>query len=49
MAERDVNEQIGCPNCRGAGCRTCGDEGTVPAWLADSEINPHAADWQVSL
>ena len=31
-------ELMGCPDCRGAGCATCGRDGTVPAWLADPEV-----------
>lgn len=42
----DTNERVGCPDCRGDGCRTCGGDGEVPAWLADPAINPHASDWR---
>jgi hypothetical protein len=28
-----------CPNCSGQGCGTCGNEGTVPDWLADPNVN----------
>ena len=31
-------ELMGCPDCQGAGCATCGRDGTVPAWLADPEV-----------
>jgi hypothetical protein len=31
-----------CPNCSAttqAACSTCGGDGTVPDWLADSQVN----------
>ncbi len=36
-----------CPDCQGNDptCVTCGNEATVPDWLADPDINgPAAAD-----
>jgi hypothetical protein len=39
------NEQMTCPSCRGEGCRTCGREGKVPAWLADPAVNEKARAW----
>jgi hypothetical protein len=32
-----------CPNCNGKGCGTCGGDGRVPDWLADSKVNGEKA------
>jgi hypothetical protein len=33
-----------CPDCSGKGCTTCGNDGTIPDWLADRDVNGSAAD-----
>jgi hypothetical protein len=36
-------ETMGCPDCSGRGCGTCGGDGTVPAWLKNPDVTGEEA------